>query len=103
MTEDEAKTKWCPFARDRDGAENRVPYGESDAEPPPEEYIRNEAMAFPCIASACMAWRWADVPNPEYDLKRHLFQGGLYPPITPSPPMTIKSDTDGHCGLAGRP
>lgn len=35
MTEEEAKTKWCPFARDVDGAPTTN-----------------------CIGSACMAWRW---------------------------------------------
>lgn len=53
----------------------------------------------PCIGSACkMAWRWDDVPNPNYR------------PIQVWPsdqlgtnPSYLKSTTDGHCGLAGRP
>lgn len=91
MTEDEARTRWCPFARIADGeppvAVNRPePYGDVPK----------------CLGSFCMAWRWDDIPNPEYDRQRHVFQGGLYP-IPLAPPMTVKSDTDGHCGLPGRP
>lgn len=44
MTEDEAKTKWCPFVRDADAGANvsnldRLPHWSS------------------CIGSQCMAWR----------------------------------------------
>ena len=53
-TEDEAREKWCPFAR---GAIEPV-----------------------CVASNCMAWRWA---NPK------------------SEPHGSKPK--GFCGLAGRP
>lgn len=77
MTEDKAKTKWCVHSNAADNGAK-------------------------CDGSACMAWRWDDVPNPEYDRQRHGFVGGMYPaPLAPS--MTIKSETDGHCGLAGRP
>lgn len=44
MTEDEAKTKWCPFARDSETAGNR-------------SILTPDDIRFPCIASACMAWR----------------------------------------------
>ena len=52
LTEDEAKTKWCPFVRasiyeaaDNDVSGNRAgPLRESGG----------------CIASACMAWRWGE-------------------------------------------
>lgn len=86
MTEEEAKTKWCPMARDRDGAGNRVPYGDADADPVPQEYARNEAMVFPCIGSACMAWRW---------------RNGAFP--LPNDPPSISGRYEGYCGLAGHP
>lgn len=49
MTEDEAKTKWCPFSRVGDDtltANNRP-----------------SSASYDCIASACMAWRWTISPQ----------------------------------------
>jgi hypothetical protein len=57
MTEEQAKGKWCPFARVDIDSGNR------------------------CIASACMAWRWAGTAS-------------QYP---------RKAGVPGFCGLAGRP
>jgi len=49
MTEDEAKTKWCPAARSSadqgDYSANRRSDGKVD-------------IGCFCIASDCMAWRW---------------------------------------------
>jgi len=47
ITEDEAKTKWCPLARAGDGddcATNR-------------DLIEDNPVYARCIGSACMAWR----------------------------------------------
>lgn len=81
MTEDEAKTKWCPFARERakqgmpDGGGNRAPYGTGGGEIDPA-YGAEQAALFPCIGSACMAWRIMRLPD---------------------------GDRHGYCGLAGKP
>lgn len=66
MTEEEAKTKWCPAYREPDN--------------------RGDHKSVNCIGSACMAWRWQRISPPG------LMAGtGQY------------SDTDGYCGLAGKP
>jgi hypothetical protein len=89
MTEDEAKTRWCPFARTLDwtvacggdepellaAAVNRGPHG-----PQPEAL---------CIGSACMAWRWA--------LEYYRDPGAT------DPTKYRPSAADGYCGLAGVP
>lgn len=49
LTEDEAKTKWCPHAV----ASHTDPRRGFHAGETRDEYC------FTCIASECMAWRWA--------------------------------------------
>jgi hypothetical protein len=45
VTENEARTKWCPHARDADLGGNRDSSGE-------------QPQVATCIGSQCMAWRW---------------------------------------------
>ncbi len=79
MTEDEAKTKWCPVARVvMDGSDNKVvgPFNR-------DHWITDETLEDTinrscCIASACMAWR--------------TFRGSSINPDA----------TGGYCGLAGK-
>lgn len=112
MTEDEAKTRWCPFARERaaqgmpDGGGNRTPYGSADDGPVEDDYIREQAMAFPRIGSACMAWRWDGIEvlqlTPDETPKGHgwiageMWKDGRYR-------RWERRDPDGYCGLAGKP
>jgi hypothetical protein len=83
MTEDEAKTKWCPMSRswDEAGSANRGRKGEID-------------VADCCIGSACMMWRWLMVPNPEWAIFDHDLA-----PEGSAPPAWLESKTDGLCGL----
>lgn len=89
MTEEEARKKWCPFARViagemRDGfmkplrdvaPHNRVQEAGSEADDPTWHQTHN------CIASECMAWRWVE----EFE-----------------PYVGNKPSTKGYCGLAGK-
>lgn len=87
VSEADARTKWCPMARDvlRRGG-NRSDYG-GYGEPADPQYGAEMAAHYPCIGSRCMAWRWVET---------HLQdERGDF---------TIRSDdTHGYCGLAGDP
>ncbi len=72
MTEDEARTKWCPFARIADGEP-----GEAVSVNRPEPY----GTVPHCLASVCMAWRW------------HMLSGVTSAPV---------QSNEGYCGLAGK-
>ena len=92
MTEDEAKTKWCPMARIRLGeaAINRTFLPNPDCN---------------CLASGCAAWRWGDIVQVKVDDPRGL---------PASDPRTVLDAAiigtkhrflprPGYCGLAGKP
>lgn len=53
MTEEEARTKWCPFARAYDSDD----IGGATSTNRPLQYERPR-KDLNCIASGCMAWRW---------------------------------------------
>ena len=73
LTEEEAKTKWCPQRRD--------PWFDySNGE---KVYVScNDPSECKCFASGCMMWRW-EVTNPNYEGPE-------------------KYHDKGYCGLAGR-
>ena len=75
LTEDEARAKWCPFARLPHGL-NRVGSASLDDGP-----LISAAVC--CIASVCMAWRWNE-------------------PWRAQHPDETELDNRGFCGLAGR-
>lgn len=84
MTEDEAKTKWCPFTRllthvsAQDGQGRYYEGGYSYNRSPDDGEGYTPPSTF-CIASACMAWR----------------------EVCPRP--SDRTKTQGYCGLAGAP
>ncbi len=80
MTEDEAKTKWCPFVRYKFAIL-------SDASAFNRGGHERDAENTRCIGSACMAWRWVEknVYNNQGDL------------------IGERVTTYGHCGLASAP
>lgn len=78
MTEDEAKTKWCPFVRvvpptsNWHGMNNRA------------QLVKDGSnLMVNCLASSCMAWRWAMVDEGRSSSYQSRDRGG--------------------CGLAGAP
>lgn len=118
MTEDEAKTKWCPFARtlEYDHADqmreqpvsasvNRVP-GVYDKDGNETVEISGRHR---CIASACMAWRRAqNAPTPQkvkaYDRGNWESAGWFTDGVSDANgqiTMRMVHADDGFCGLAG--
>ncbi len=73
ITPEEARTKWCPFARVIDNATSHsTPAVNRPAE---EHFIQQHSR---CLADGCMAWRWSY-------------------PLTQADPQYQQ----GYCGLAG--
>lgn len=99
MTEDEAKQRWCPFARDSNTGGNRLRYGAGADDAPPPEYGSEAAAEFPCIASACMAWR---TRQQWFDNAQEEPMWVSYPPYAFEPGPGQERE-DGFCGLAGAP
>lgn len=79
MTEEEAKTKWCPFARTKtlkfSSEDGGVAAANRDFDGLPIDQLHS------CMASACMAWR-------AFNLDAQMREGG---------------PRGGFCGLAGAP
>ena len=100
MTEDEAKTKWCPHVRDATedlGTYNRwYKWVKEMAVGGMQNKITNVLDdGCTCIGSECMAWRW--------DLK-----GAVMEPdhSRGQDDVLFRFENDGRhgfCGLAGRP
>ena len=91
MTEEEAKTKWCPFARclgyadDAEGDESACSFN--------REYEGKGAPGAFCIASQCMAWRWQDGSHFDPTRNAWVVDYGQHG----------KGLARGYCGLAGVP
>jgi hypothetical protein len=106
MTEDEAKTKACcgPFA-------GRMAYGTADTAPEiavqglDPDYIAETAARWPCIGSACMAWRRRYLTERE---RSDLIAGQVRLGMTSDKALSfvnhLEEDApEGFCGLAGAP
>jgi hypothetical protein len=101
MTEDEARTKWCPFARVVTvHAEAGMIAGPANrTEVCGEDHFTKPMGSF-CIASACMAWRWSVVPvaaTAAEQLVRKKGRGFETYWVAP----VAETVGDGFCGLAG--
>lgn len=78
MTEDQAKTKWCPMVRTGMVAGMAVNH-HVDMQPHGDG-VYNQTR---CIASACMLWRWLQSPPANKTSKE------------------VNPIWQGYCGLAG--
>lgn len=108
MTEDEAKKKWCPFARapwlNGDGpygvvAVNRQATG-----------VRPKNLGAPeepkCLGSECMAWRWLLPPKETEENKRmkHSDIIDILPTDADKKAVAALPEIPtGYCGIAGKP
>jgi hypothetical protein len=79
LTEDEAKTKWCPMSRH--------PIYPMDDRPSGGNSMQTGEFMPTCIGSACMMWRWQHMGGDHNQIGE---------PISPVP-------AHGYCGLAGKP
>ena len=91
LSEEQAKKKWCPFAREATLIQNRSNNDAVPVEPVANRWqVKNkgkvENLATKCLASSCMAWR--EVANTTK--KNNLGIDEIHP-------------GGGYCGLAGRP
>lgn len=80
MTEEEARGKWCPYARQQ-STMGRNSFNRRGS-------AVKVLAGCRCIASECMAWRWGTEIVTEGDWEQT---------------SEVKSTTHGYCGLAGSP
>lgn len=99
MTEQEARTKWCPMARSSD---NGVSINRTD------DLTCKPDKDCMCIGSECMTWRWdegrfettLERPNPcrmEDGWNKNDTGMGIMEYSRPNP------NRKGYCGLGGKP
>ena len=88
ITEEEARKKWCPFARLSTGANRSL------------HNMHKLADGTRCVASECMAWR-----RGSGEFERLDANGNPDPDCTGPSPWTYpdKKSVEGFCGLAGKP
>lgn len=105
-TEDEARKKWCPFARvvecDLEG-EVLEPIAVGN-----RSTVNTAHPKARCMASACMAWRWSDEPREvgtDQQCDECGGQGVLGSDECPHcvSGYLIEGVLVGYCGLAGEP
>jgi hypothetical protein len=91
MTEEEAKTKWCPFARPVVAREQDGKVHIDAASPVHNRYSMDVGQfkipsGATCAGSACMAWRWLPKAGTDENDQPKYYAGSWH----------------GYCGLAGK-
>ncbi len=101
MTEEEAKTKWCPMAnvtvQSTEGKKG-WPLGNRVR---PDGNPANIGECFRCIGSACMMWRQGIKRNPDWQPRHQMI---AYSPthLDDEPDPYVMDSERGYCGIAGR-
>ena len=88
MTEEEAKTKWCPFVRATNSGSERT-FNRWSLEP------ITDTPLLTCCGSDCMAWRWSHPMGAQ--------QIGHGPGAASTTVEDTTQFSGGYCGLAGKP
>ena len=71
LTEDEAKTKWCPERR----SARLVEDNSANSDYPRAAASTNDGAT--CIGSRCMLWKWITPPNRDKDAAKRRGTCGL--------------------------
>jgi len=96
MTEEEARTRWCPFAASRTVT---FPVSATDNKTISAHLAGSEPDTT-CIGSACMAWRGVSLPKG----RAMTPQGEIVSTAAAKRfGWTVTTHGDGYCGLAGAP
>jgi hypothetical protein len=111
VTEEEAKTKWCPHVRYMGSDLQECGANRWKQSLPVEEPDALNPVACRCIGSACMMWRWKEnqvrqkrssdpVAEWEHISAEDSDDGFEY---WAEPETAWLARWQGHCGLAGKP
>ena len=100
MTEDEAKTKWCPFVRAHSEAGSYNRASTKQSEDGVEDWGHNK-----CVASSCMAWRGVPQVLGRVRVRVKGDGGSTIVSLAAAKKFNwqIIPDDTGYCGLAGAP
>lgn len=92
LTEEQAKEKWCPFAR----APLSWAVDEDHYDTLAAAVNIGRPMICRCQGSDCMAWRWE--PSEDFKNRQVAYEDSSNLPGTMPEPLPR-----GYCGLAGKP
>lgn len=96
MTEEEAKTKWCPKAQ--------IAVVESGAASNRESFALASQKGYDlCLGSACMAWRTWNISSQNYDERISECRDRGMTLEHAIKFVNEHSGNVGYCGLAGKP
>ena len=97
MTEEEAKTKWCPFVRFTDETDGTYAVT-NRGDVCDRSHNQNARDLSRCIGSDCMAWRF-EMRICDKKTGKPIPLGQSYLKGT----AELRPTTNGFCGLAGKP